>query len=85
MYLLAKVAQLVEHQFSKLRVAGSSPVFRFSFLSPIIARSSNGRTTDFESVYLGSIPGLADFFELIPFPGERGAQQGRLPGRGMGS
>ena len=30
--VIAKVAQLVEHNLAKVRVAGSSPVFRSSFL-----------------------------------------------------
>jgi hypothetical protein len=57
----AEVAQLVEHHLAKVRVAGSSPVFRSIFLpSPpsvgAVAPSSSGRTADFGSVYRGSNP-----------------------------
>ena len=58
----AEVAQLVEHHLAKVRVAGSSPVFRS--ISPRIeldlpgtaAPSSSGRTADFGSVSRGSNP-----------------------------
>ena len=67
----AEVAQLVEHHLAKVRVAGSSPVFRSISLprgecSPGIyllascggfpAPSSSGRTADFGSVNRGSNP-----------------------------
>ena len=58
----AEVAQLVEHHLAKVRVAGSSPVFRS--ISPphrdrlpgTAAPSSSGRTADFGSVSRGSNP-----------------------------
>ena len=53
----AEVAQLVEHHLAKVRVAGSSPVFR-SIILPEgpAAPSSSGRTADFGSVNRGSNP-----------------------------
>jgi hypothetical protein len=33
----AEVAQLVEHHLAKVRVAGSSPVFRSTFMSGLVA------------------------------------------------
>jgi hypothetical protein len=57
------VAQLVEHHLAKVRVAGSSPVFRSTpFLTTPVdfgstgAPSSSGRTPDFGSVNRGSNP-----------------------------
>ena len=53
----AEVAQLVEHHLAKVRVAGSSPVFRSSILPEgPAAPSSSGRTADFGSVNRGSNP-----------------------------
>ena len=37
-FFIAEVAQLVEHQLPKLRVAGSSPVFR-SLIKRVLQRS----------------------------------------------
>ncbi len=39
---IAKVAQLVEHNLAKVRVAGSSPVFRSLFLIMVYGRSDGG-------------------------------------------
>src|SRR5574338_676445 len=53
----AEVAQLVEHHLAKVRVAGSSPVFRsISLPGGFGAPSSSGRTADFGSVNRGSNP-----------------------------
>jgi hypothetical protein len=53
----AEVAQLVEHHLAKVRVAGSSPVFRSTILPEgPAAPSSSGRTADFGSVNRGSNP-----------------------------
>ena len=38
----AGIAQLVEYQLPKLRVAGSNPVARSSFLAPLPDRSLEG-------------------------------------------
>ena len=56
----AEVAQLVEHHLAKVRVAGSSPVFRSTSSlrrpSTTAGPSSSGRTADFGSVNRGSNP-----------------------------
>ncbi len=55
------MAQLVEHHLAKVRVAGSSPVFRsipFTATDPLttVGPSSSGRTPDFGSENRGSNP-----------------------------
>jgi hypothetical protein len=66
-YKLAGVAQLVERLVANEKVAGSNPVSRSYYhrdTSDVsatfdVAGSSNGRTTAFEAVYLGSNPSPA--------------------------
>ena len=84
----AEVAQLVEHHLAKVRVAGSSPVFRSTPLlaadangclpERVSAPSSSGRTADFESVWRGSNPrGAASLtHQLAGFPSRRNRPRG---------
>src|SRR5450759_4615226 len=85
----AEVAQLVEHHLAKVRVAGSSPVFRSTPLNAadpgrppardrVSAPSSSGRTADFESVWRGSNPrGAASLtHQLAGFPSRRNRPRG---------